>query len=482
MLLLSVATAQIFQDYRRLRLGRGQRRMFDAGEITMPAAGYYFDDIVLEDLDPEISPFDIVNGTTSCHCSHLCLTQPHCLTYVHEAEGGSCSLFVYLLPGEVLNVPPEERSVGRRRGVSWLGAPCHADSDCSQLVSGAECGPEQSCVCSQSGWTEASRLQCRPDGRWVTLTTGSLEKAVALGEQHQASLPSCEHSCRRSKDCWAYSYTNSTALCRLYAAAVVTDDLKSDSDTVLGVWEFGRSDGAPPEGYHTVSGRHFLLTEPVTGPEAAAACLQLEGVPYAPESQDLMSAVGNALQASTFTVGLNDQLQEGRFDAADGVTRDNLPWAVDQPDGATPNEDCVRYQAESNGLRDTTCSKQLPQLCEYIGPNLVTSEPSRPRDDADRQLTWWTVDLGAILQVGRVLYLAADSAEQPLLTEIRVGSHPENVTGLQSTPCFSREGPLAAAGISLRLACTEPRAGRYLHVGQRPGHSPLWERLAVYGN
>ena len=482
LLLLTGAVAQLFEDDRRFRMAVEQRRSLKTGEVTLPVEAYLFDEINLGQREIP-KTLKEVDGVSVCHCRHLCLTEPTCTTYVHSEGGGTCSMHDFLMPEDTTAEFPPGRTVGRRRGISWLGASCSSNASCSLLTRNAECGPERTCVCSLPGWTEADKTLCRPEGRWRTLASGSLDSALLLGETETPSETQCMAVCRRSDTCWAYSFSEATLRCRRYAAGALTGAIEQEPNTTSGVWEFGQPDGAPPEGYLNVSNRLFRMTSPIRGDRVAAACLELGGVPYAPDHRDLMVDVATAFSNSRFFVGLNDRLVEGRFEAADGMKR-SLPWADKQPDTGLRGVDqtCVFFSQSTAGLHGDQCDIQYPGLCEYIGPDLLTSGPSRPRDDAERRLTWWTFDLQQTLQVSRLLYLAGNTTARPLLTQVRLGHHPEAVDDQSSVLCFSKEGALAADGFSLRLACEQPRSGRFLHVGQQPGGPPLWEKLAVYGN
>ncbi|KAF0302292.1 hypothetical protein FJT64_025591 [Amphibalanus amphitrite] len=465
-------------DVSRYRLPREESQMLRTGKITLPVEAYLFDNITLS--RENVHPIRRLTGIRACECRHRCLADPTCMLYVHEREGDMCSLHDFLMPEEPANASTEGRTVGRRRGISWLGAPCSNNASCSLLTRNAECGADGECVCSLPGWTAAHKTLCRPDGYWKT--SGPLNDTQLLDEVEAAAEIGCAYSCRRSSDCWAYSYSESSLRCRRFAAGVLTDQ-EQDVGTIYAVWVFGRKYGAPPEGYETVSGRFFRLTPLVTGDQAAEACLDIDGVPYPGDDPQLMTAVDHHFQYSPYWVGLSDQLTEGRFEAADGVQR-RIYWANGQPDNSTEGniQDCVSFSRIDKSLHNEACYSEHPMLCEYIGPNLLTSPPSPPQKDPARQLTWWTFDLQEILQVSRLLYLAGNMTERLQLTEVRIGHYADAVKDPSSTLCFRRQGALAAEGFSLRLACEEPRAGRYLHVGQRPGGDPLWKRLAIYGN
>ncbi|KAF0313936.1 Autophagy-related protein 11 [Amphibalanus amphitrite] len=118
---------------------------------------------------PEAFGFDgISNGSQSCRLR--CLADPRCLGFEHHTGNMTCGLTDILLPADVNQETVEEWSTGRRRGISWLGQPCHQDADCSLFASdpdGVECGANGSCSCRQ-GWIPDGQLHCRPDPETAT--------------------------------------------------------------------------------------------------------------------------------------------------------------------------------------------------------------------------------------------------------------------------------------------------------------------------
>ena len=127
------------------------------------------------------------------------------------------------------------------------------------------------------------------------------------------------------------------------------------------------------------------------------------------------------------------------------------------------------------------------QMCKYVGEDLLkdAAEPPKkqPPSRADPAAVWWTYDLGSVLQVSQVLYVAGqrDIPEDLAWTELRVGSQPGDPSS--AALCHRQEGTFVAAGFSRRFTCHVPLGGRYLHVGQASGiGKPLWQKIAAFGN
>ena len=426
-----------------------------------------------------------LTGVSLCTCRHRCLADLRCMGYEHEGNSGRCGITDILLPGNVTEETVGEWSTGRRRGVSWLGAPCHNDSDCSLLITGAECGPENVCACRR-GWIPLDEMLCRPDEHWLSST--SLTGDNSPDKIKAVSLHSCQDECRNNTDCWAVEYDSGTKICLLYGPVEQSAGNQLPADTTAYELRMGRWVGEPPTGYTDIAGRLFQLTDKVPSEDAAEACLDLEGVQYVPDNPKLMKRVYETLDITDTHVGLgfNDVLEENRFDTADGsaLDTDNFTWPSGEPNNSGGNEDCGGFMGKQE-LNDFDCTRSIKQLCEYVGPimeyNKALDTTEDPGDDDGRAFTWLTYDLGEPQQVSRVLYLAPGDAEQMEVVQIRVGDQPDNRSERQSALCIHQTANTVAGGFARRFTCAVPLLGRYLHVAQRPAASGLLPRIAVFG-
>ncbi|KAF0292426.1 hypothetical protein FJT64_009571 [Amphibalanus amphitrite] len=203
-------------------------------EVQLPAVAYSFDDITTgTQRYPEGIRYLSFPDTTPCHCRHRCLVDVRCMGFEHHVTTGDCSLTDVLLPDAGGRVPAGGWSTSRRRGVSWLGAPCRDDADCTLLVSGAVCGMEDSCVCPE-GWSAVTELLCRPDGRWVEKLATAVEGWPLIGATSEPSLQRCKEACRHTVNCMAVEFETETSLCRLYAVSE-PDTTANAPDTEAGL-------------------------------------------------------------------------------------------------------------------------------------------------------------------------------------------------------------------------------------------------------
>ncbi|KAF0287440.1 Hemolymph lipopolysaccharide-binding protein [Amphibalanus amphitrite] len=462
-------------------------------------------------LPPEVHKFDIISaggslypdeirkvslkGVSLCACRHRCLTDLSCMGFEHQKEGGTCGLTDVLLPAPI--TPPNTDgqsqspaggwSTGRRRGISWLGAPCHTSSDCSLLVQGSECGPEGFCAC-QSGWTPLDETLCRPEEHWVPLPDTDLPGTRLLDSSSGSdSLNSCQDRCKNNIDCWTIRYDQTTKSCQLFDTTSQTVETNLPTASTAYQIRLGRWTGNAPSGYTDVGGRLFMVTSKVASKEAPQKCLNHTGVQYVPDSEKLAKKIQYVLSIRDDHVGLgfNDALKEGRFETADGSVL-SFPWAGGQPDDAGYGEDCGGFFAGGWKLNDLPCSSMsVKQLCEYIGPTIQPSDISRTVNETveGKTITWLTYDLREQQTVSRILYIAPDRATTPTeVVQIRVGELPDDVSDLHSSHCVHQTSRLVAAGFGRRFACAAPLVGRYLHVAQSPAISaPLAPTVAVFG-
>ena len=481
-----------------------------------------------------------LTNVSLCTCRHRCLADLHCMGYEHEGNSSKCGITDILLPGNITEETVGEWSTGRRRGVSWLGAPCDTNSNCSLLITGAECGPENVCACRR-GWTPLDEMLCRPDEHWLSSTslTGDRLKNV-----EDVSLHSCQDECRDNTDCWAVEYDKESevcwlygpieaeesagelleevqasfkpscwgkcyfkascktveydqesGICRLYGSAEQSVSESLPAGTTTYELRMGRWIGEPPTGYTDIAGRLFQLADEVPSKDAAEACLDLEGgAQYVPDNPKLLKRVYETLgiivspsERARLGIGFNDVLEENRFDTADGSALDtaSFQWHTGQPSNSSDDgeEDCGGF-IDQQKLNDISCNSPHEQLCEYIGPILEYNEaPVTTEDPGDdgRAFTWLTYDLGEPQQVSRVLYLAPGDAERMEVVQIRVGDQPDDRSERQSALCIHQTANMLAGGFARRFTCAVPLLGRYLHVAQRPAASGLVPRIAVFG-
>ena len=460
---------------------------------TLPAAFYRFTDISSgQQRYPDSERFTAIPDTSECHCRHLCLAEPRCLGYEHEEASGRCGLTDMLLPALKTAITAAGWSTGRRRGVSWLDQPCDSEADCRLLVSGGgvRCGPQEAgtsntCSCRPS-WQPVGPLACqRRNGRWAALTSTVLA-GQPLRQDQQPTLEECQQTCARSEDCWALQFSG--GVCSQYGTAEQSPAPETPLTEVTSyVWEFDRLDGSPPDDFFEVSGSKLMLTEDEhPGSEAAMACLKLGGIRYAPDKLEDLDAISAKLEERDnfrFGIGANDVVQEGRFVSVDGKDLEEIWWANGEPNGAY--EHCIMAIKYSQ-LYDITCDRTIRQMCQYVGENLLegaAEPPPQSPSRADPASVWWTYDLGSVLQVSQVLYVAGqrDIPEDLAWTELRVGSQPGDPSS--AALCHRQEGTFVAAGFSRRFKCHVPLGGRYLHVGQpRSIDEPLWQKIAAFGN
>ena len=236
------------------------------------------------------------------------------------------------------------------------------------------------------------------------------------------------------------------------------------------------------EYYTAVCDRLLCLTDEVDGKYAAAKCLELGGVQYVPDSEDM---VANVIQEFGITsqvgVGMNSKLRQDQILGIDGteLAAGSPWWQRGQPDSRFQN--CIALDGDGK-LDDVSCGiggVPMRQLCEYIGPNLLRAAPE-PQYRQEHGL--WTYDMGEQQRVGSVLFLVGDDTVVLKTTSIFVGA---DASWEAAVPCATHEGQLAASGFARLLKCGEKRTGRYLHVftqteGMTP--APLWMDLAAFSN
>ncbi|KAF0313935.1 hypothetical protein FJT64_015559 [Amphibalanus amphitrite] len=114
------------------------------GSVTFPPEAFGFDYISNgSQRYPDHMRYRTLTGISLCSCRLRCLADPRCLGFEHLMGSKTCGLTDILLPASVTQETEGEWSTGRRRGISWLGQPCHQDADCSLFASdpdGVECG------------------------------------------------------------------------------------------------------------------------------------------------------------------------------------------------------------------------------------------------------------------------------------------------------------------------------------------------------
>ena len=466
---------------------------------TLPAAFYRFTDISSgQQRYPDSERFTAIPANSECHCRHLCLAEPRCLGYEHEEASGRCGLTDMLLPAPETADTAAGWSTGRRGGVSWLDQPCDTEDDCRLLVSGGgvRCGPQEvgtsnTCSC-RPGWRPAGPLACqRHNGRWAALTSTVLS-GQPLRQDQQQTLDECQQTCARSEDCWALQFSG--GVCRQYGAAEQSPAPETPLTEVTSyVWEFDRLDGSPPDDFFELSGSKLMLTEDEhPGSEAAMACLKLGAIRYLPNKPEDLDAIFAEIDGQgvrTFGVGVNDVLKEGHFVDVNGDDLDSTSalWESSQPNNVDDDEHCAGPGWGDRRFHDFSCALTVRQMCQYVGRDLLKDAaeppPQQPPSRADPASVWWTYDLGSVLQVSQVLYVAGqrDIPEDLVWTELRVGSQPGDPSS--AALCHRQEGTFVAAGFSRRFKCQVPLGGRYLHVGQARGiGQPLWQKIAVFGN
>ena len=237
--------------------------------------------------------------------------------------------------------------------------------------------------------------------------------------------------------------------------------------------------------YADISGRLLRLTDRVSGKNAAAKCLEFGGIRYVPDSEDLVGKVIENLRITTpVGVGFNSKLSDDHVLALDGteLSSDSAWWVVGQL--TTTLHDCVALDGDGK-LHRATCGLggDMPQLCEYIGPNLLDAATEF---QYTHQSIWtvWVFDMGALQQVSSVLFLVGDDTSQLRMTNVFVGDDLKMESG---RPCARHEGRLAAAGFSRLLKCVEKITGRYIYVSPQfeltsDPSTPFWSDLAAFGN
>ena len=398
LLLLLLAVSSVCVDGGWIRTPASALQMLKNQSHTLPADVYKFDPISTgQQQYPDEVRYATLTDVSLCTCRHRCLADLRCMGYEHDKDINRCGLTDILLPGRVTSATVGEWSTGRRRGISWLGAPCHTDSDCSLLITGAECGPENVCAC-QRGWTPLDEMLCQPDEHWVQLNSALPDDKRLDKEMKSTSLQSCQDKCRDNIQCWAVEYRARDGACRLYGSAGQAAGQPLPAGTTAHELRLGRWVGSPPEGYTDIAGRLFHLTGYTPSIEAAEACLQRKGVRYVPDTPKLIKMIFQRLNITDrwIGVGFNDAVQENRFDTADGSTliTGSVVWDLGQPDNVG-NEDCGTLSIEQK-LNDLTCSMDIQHLCEYIGPILDhDNDPIITWDrDQDGALIWLTYDLG----------------------------------------------------------------------------------------
>ena len=476
--------------------------------LTLPNEAMKFDHISTgQQLYPKDARYSTLTAVSLCVCRNRCLTEPRCMGYEYEKKSGECGLTDILLPANTTEETETlEWSTGRRRGISWLGAPCHSDTDCSLLINGAECGLEKICTCER-GWTPLNEMLCRPDTHWVKLP-GKAFTGDLVVEKEAASLHSCWDICEDSAECWAVEHQTPTlekeqaGECRIYGSAKQDRDILLSNGSTAYQIRLGWVDNPPNDMFTDIGGRFFHLTDKVAGSGAAEKCLDAGGVQYVPDSLTVVKRIYNTLEIRTdltplelmptnIGIGFNDVLNENRFDTADGSALDavSFRWSKGQPDDLERSEkieNCGSFM-EEHELNDIGCSRRLRHLCEYVGPGLNISkiESNTKEDGIDEGITWLAYRLEEQQPVSRVLYIApGDETNHMEVVEIRVGSQPHSRSGRQSTRCLHQTARVVAGGFARRFTCAVPLFGRYLHLAQRSTSEPPSDpepRIAVFG-
>ena len=322
--------------------------------------------------------------------------------------------------------------------------------------------------------------------------------AEPMSQAAAADVDECKTLCADNGTCMACDFSASDGLCRLYAEGV-TSDVGSGGDQLSFVWQFPRPDGSPPDEYRSVDDLYLMLTSPVTGRDAAAACFAHNAILYPAVSPEGLAALQTAWpelfdgSLPSSYLGVEDMLVEGSFVSSDGNDAPDIDWGAGEPNDANTGEDCAFIL---NGiLVDVPCTLARPALCQYIGENLALGKPSWMNmalpgspaangNDGDVSTATamslvggpaltWTVDLGGAVQVTSVLYLAGVTGTDNRDTEIRVGSHPHLFDEQHSARCVLLAEPFVGGGV--RAAVPLYRAG---DGPLRPAHSSHAESRA----
>ena len=470
-------------------------RQLKSMELTLPARVFEFDLISADGQQyPEHMRYRSLAGVSLCVCRHRCLIDLRCMGYEHEQASGGCGLTDVLAPA-----PVSEESVvsgwstGRRRGISWLGAPCHISDDCSLLIPGAECGAEGFCAC-QRGWTALNETKCQSEAHWVQLPGTSLTGTKLADVTLTFSRWSCFERCQLNSNCWAVEYNDQAWACWLYSSADQTGGHALPVNTTALELQLGRHGADAPDSFTNIGGRLLALTGKVASENAVQTCLGLGGVQYVPDSERLVKKAYDVLgiskrgEESYVGAGFNDALEEGDFRTADDYALDPdngiFPWSYNQPDNDGAGEQCGGFINDCK-LNDFSCKTPIRQLCEYIGPILKHRNGSTYNQSQDQEgtFTWLTHDLEEPQLVNQILYVApGDSPQTVEVLQIRVGESPDDRSELNSTLCVHQTERRVAAGFGRRFACAVPLAGRYVHVAQRPAPSgSLMPQVVMFG-
>jgi hypothetical protein len=83
-----------------------------------------------------------------------------------------------------------------------------------------------------------------------------------------------------------------------------------------------------------------------------------------PGTQTFVVTTALGIQYADWWIGLDDRAEEGVYTWTDGSPLDFSQWAVDQPDNAGDNEDCVHLAPWASGdWNDEPCDEQQPYIC-----------------------------------------------------------------------------------------------------------------------